>query len=495
MPYIIQHLKAFSRESFYSKTKFVWQTNSRSYRPLLLYVPHNQNSQKNHCQTLNFRLSVCTVTDSHSVTEATQNSVTELAIKIQNVLKKYRDCPTRKIELALNQCSPMVTEDLIMNVLKRHRSDWKQAYIFFNWVSKGGQTFINSTIYNEILDILGKMRHFSELTQVLDEMSKREGIINEETYRIIVNRYKHVEVAESLLYSGENDFGMDIKTMNIVLNGWCVLGNVHEAKRFFRDIVGSECNPDLFTFGTLIKALTKKGKLGTAVKIYRSMWNRQLKPDVVICNCMIDALCFKKRVPDALEVFREMTERGCLPNVATYNSLIKHLCKIRRMEKVYELLDEMLEKKGNCIPDDITFNYLLKSLRKPEELPLVLEKMEKCNSKLNDDTYNLILKLYVDWDCEERARDTWNEMEKHGLGPDRRSYTVMIHWLYDKGRIEDALRYFEEMISKGMVPEPRTQMLVNKMNTTVEKNEAEQEGKGAIRSDYEQKDKKDKRVR
>ncbi|WCJ32201.1 Tetratricopeptide repeat (TPR)-like superfamily protein [Euphorbia peplus] len=516
MPYLFQHLKAF-----YSKTKFVSQTNSKIRHSLFLCVPHDQNSEKNYCQTLNFRHSICTVTDSHSAIEAGKNPVDVLAMKIQNVLKKFRDCPTRKIELALKQCSPTMTEDLIMNVLKRHRSDWKQAYIFFNCVSKGGQIIIDSTIYNEILDILGKMGRFDELTQVLDEMSKKEGLINEETYRIILNRYaaahniedaieifkkrgtlglnvdlvafqkllmylcrhKHVEVAESLLYSGENDFGMDIKTMNIVLNGWCVLGNVHEAKRFFRDIVGCKCKPDLFTFGTLINALTKKGKLGTALKIYRGMWKGQCKPDVVICNCMIDALCFKKRVPEALEVFREMIERDCLPNVATYNSLIKHLCNIRRMEKVYELLDEMLEKEGNCIPNNITFNYLLKSLRKPEELPLVLKKMKKCDCKLNDDSYNLILKLYADWDCEEKVIDTWNEMEKHGLGPDRRSYTVIIHWLYDKGKIEGALRYFEEMVSKGMVPEKRTQILVDEMNTILEKKEAEQEGKGAISSD------------
>ncbi|KAG5046754.1 hypothetical protein JHK86_016160 [Glycine max] len=90
----------------------------------------------------------------------------------------------------------------------------------------------------------------------------------------------------------------DIKMWNVILNGWCVLGNLHEAKRVWRDIVASPCKPHIFTYATFIKALTKKGKLGTALKLFRGMWGKGGKPDVVICNCIIDALCFKKRIPD-----------------------------------------------------------------------------------------------------------------------------------------------------------------------------------------------------
>ncbi|GAV63448.1 PPR domain-containing protein/PPR_2 domain-containing protein, partial [Cephalotus follicularis] len=251
----------------------------------------------------------------------------------------------------------------------------------------------------------------------------------------------------------------DIKTWNIVLNGWCVLGNVSEAKRFWKDILASKCNPDLFTYGSFIHILTKKGKLGTALKLFKAMWEKGCNPDVVICNCIIDALCFKKRIPQALEVFREMNDRGCLPNVATYNSLIKHLCKIQRMEKVYELVDEMEQKKGSCQPNDITYNYLLKSLKKQEEVSGVVGRMKRNGCKMTCDMYNLILKLYMDWDCQERVRCIWDEMENNGLGPDRRSYTIMIHGLYGKGRIDDALCYFNEMTTKGMVPEPKTEFL------------------------------------
>lgn len=394
--------------------------------------------------------------------------------------------------------------------------------MFFNWVSKVGPTrngyTPSSDVCNEILDILGKMKRFEELHQVLDEMTKRQGLISEgvfgtllrryasahkveeaismfyrrkefgleldlEAFRTLLMwlcRYKHVEEAETLFHNKMNEFKFDndIKTWNVILNGWCVLGNVHEAKRVWKDIAASRCKRDHFTYATFIKALTKKGKLGTALRLFRGMWDGGCRPDVAICNCIIDALCFKKKIPQALEVFREMNERGVPPNVATYNSVIKFMCKIQRMEKVYELVSEMEWKKGTCLPNSVTYSYLLGSLKEPGEVPGVLERMERNGCSMNDDVYNLVLRLYMEWDDQDGVRKTWEEMESNGLGPDRRSYTIMVHGHYEKGRLKDALRYFREMTSKGMVPEHRTEKLLNSVNIQLKERIGKQGIKG-----------------
>lgn len=351
------------------------------------------------------------------------------------------------------------------------------------------------------------MRRFDEFNQVLDEMSKRGNLINERTYGIVINRYagahrvedakeffykrksfgleldliafqtllvclcryKHVEDAEFLFHNKKKEFKDNIKTRNIILNGWCVLGNSREAKRFWNDTVTSKCKPDKFTYGTFINSLCKSGKISRAVELFQTMWEKGCKPDVAICNCIIDGLCFKKRIPEALEIFHEMNERDCLPNVVTYNSLIKNLCKIRRMEKVYELLDEMEMKGESCLPNVRTYCYLLNSAKTPEEAVGILERMNEKGCKMTGDIYNLLLRLFMSWDNQERVKSTWDEMERSGLGPDQRSYTIMIHGLYERGRLEEALSYFNEMVSKSMVPEPQTNKLVDAMNKLKEK--------------------------
>ncbi|KAK9092665.1 hypothetical protein Syun_027576 [Stephania yunnanensis] len=439
--------------------------------------------------------------ESDAVSELHESSIlVEEAKRVQSLLKFNGKNSMDKIEQSLDQCGVSLSEELVLMVLRRHRSDWQLAYLFFNWVRRrggDGEYEPSTRVYNEMLDILGRLKRFQKVGQVFDEMSKREGLVNERTMGVLLNRYaaadkveeatelfyrrkefglpldlvafqnllmslcrhKHVEAAEFLFRSKRGEFRHNIKSWNIILNGWCVLGSLRETKRFWNDIVSSRCKRDLFTYGIFINSLTKAGKLSTAVKLFHAMWKKGCTPDVAICNCIIDALCFKKRIPEALEIFGEMNENGCLPDVATYNSLIKHLCKIRRMERVHELLDEMEKTKGHCMPNPRTYSYLLKSLKKPEEVPVLLERMKKNGCVITADIYNLMLKLFMDWNDEEGLSSTWSEMEKNGLGPDQRSYTIMVHGLHSKGKMEEALQYFQEMMSKELIPEPRTKLL------------------------------------
>ncbi|KAK1274802.1 putative pentatricopeptide repeat-containing protein [Acorus gramineus] len=425
---------------------------------------------------------------------------------IQHMLKRIAN--EAEIETALDGCEIPMSEELVLQVLRRHRSDWKLALAFFNWSSARQRHSHGPKPYNEMLDILGRMRQLDSMRGLLDSIPKSNHPINERTFSIVVNRYcaahkvdeaielfhnrpqyglpldliafqtlltclcryKHVEVAESLFVEKQHEFPPVIKTRNIILHGWCVVGSAREAKRFWNDIVVSGCKPDLITYGTIINSMAKAGKLGTAVKLFTSMWRKGCEPDATICNCIIDALCFKKRVPEALEVFAEMDGKGCTPNTVTYNCLIKHLCRIRRLEKAYGLLEEM-EAKG-CEADARTYGYFIKCARSTEEFGEVLERMRRSGCRMTGDAYNMVLKMHVGWGDFGAAERVWEEMEREGLGPDQRSYTVMVHGLCERRRMGEALRYFEEMKEKGMVPEKRTNLVVKAINLKLQNSEA-----------------------
>lgn len=429
-------------------------------------------------------------------TASDNDSIAKYAAMIQEILKSHES--TSELESALNQFVPSLSEDLVVQVLRRHRSDWKLALSFFNWASSQQGYAHGSRVFNEILDILGRMKQIKRMSQVFDEIAKKRGIsiINEKTFSILLNRYagahklqeaidmfykrkdygfeldmvafqtllmslcryKHVEEAEVLFLKKQGEFPPVIRSRNIILSGWCVLGSLHDTKRFWNDIISSKCQPDVVTYGIFINSLTKAGKLGSAVKLFASMRKEGCQPDVTICNCIIDALCFKKRIPEALQIFGEMDEPGCHPDVATYNSLIKHLCKIRRMEKVYELLDEM-EQKG-CLPNTRTYSYILKTTKKSEEVTDLLYRMVRTGCKIDGDTYNLILNLYMQWKYQRGIQSVWAEMERSGLGPDQRSYTIMIHGLHKQGKLDEAFQYYSKMRSKGMIPEQRTRIII-----------------------------------
>ncbi|WVZ72267.1 hypothetical protein U9M48_020756 [Paspalum notatum var. saurae] len=420
------------------------------------------------------------------------------------VLRILKSCGSNDAELgaALRQYADKMDDDLVLKVLQKQRSNWQVALAFFNWAAGLPRYAHGSRAYTEMLDILGRMKKVRHMRQLFDEIPKeRRGVVvTNRMFAVLLNRYagahkvqeaievfylrkdygfeldlvgfqillmslcryKHVEEAESLFREKKDEFPQVTKSWNIILNGWCVKGSLRDAQRIWNDIIASKVERDLFTYGTFINALTKDGRISSAVKLFNKMWEKGINPDVAICNCIIDQLCFKKRIPEALKIFGEMNDRFCQADVATYNTLIKHLCKVNRMEKVDELLDEM-EAKG-CSPNNRTYSYILKMAEKPKDVIALVQRMEQTGCKLDSDTYNLILNLYIGWKCDKEVQQIWDEMERSGSGPDQRSYTIMVHGLHSQEKFDEALRYYTAMKSRGMIPEPRTNILVKSIH-------------------------------
>ncbi|KAL6626750.1 hypothetical protein ACP70R_030476 [Stipagrostis hirtigluma subsp. patula] len=433
----------------------------------------------------------------HATARASEGSTDFYAGEVLKVLKSIGE-NDGELGNALRQFEGVMDEDVVLKVLQKQRSNWQVALTFFNWAAELPGYAHGSRAYTEMLDILGRMKKGRHMRQTFDAIpeERHQVVVTNKMFSVLLNRYagahkvqeaiemfykrkdygfevdlvgfqillmslcryKHVEEAEALFREKKDEFPHVIKSWNIILNGWCVKGSLRDAQRIWNEIIASKLRPDLFTYGTFINALTKDGRISAAVKLFNSMWEKGIYPDVAICNCIIDQLCFKKRIPEALEIFGEMNDRRCQADVATYNTLIKHLCKINRMEKVYELLDEM-ESKG-CSPNNRTYSYILKMAKKPKDVIALMQRMEESGCKLDSDTYNLILNLYVSWKYEKGVQEVWDEMERSGSGPDQRSFTIMVHGLHSQGKLDEALQYYTTMKSRGMIPEPRTRILV-----------------------------------
>ncbi|KAI6689871.1 hypothetical protein NL676_026699 [Syzygium grande] len=52
----------------------------------------------------------------------------------------------------------------------------------------------------------------------------------------------------------------------------------------------------------------------------------------------------------------------------------------------------------------------------------------------------------------------WNKMEELRARPDESAYNALIDALVDKGMIDMARKYDEEMLAKGLSPKPRAEL-------------------------------------
>ena len=213
---------------------------------------------------------------------------------------------------------------------------------------------------------------------------------------------------------------------------------------------------DLHSYSIYMDIMCKSGKPWKAVKLYKEMKKKGIRLDVVAYNTVIRAIGLSEGVDCSVRVFKEMRDFGCKPEVATYNTIIKLFCENGRYKEAYELLDRMHEK--GCVPDVITFNCIFRCLEKPREILRLLDGMIESGVRPRMDTYVMLLRKFGRWGFLRPAFIVWEKMEELGCSPDESAYNALIDALVDKGMVDMARKYDEEMLAKGLSAKPREEL-------------------------------------
>lgn len=184
-------------------------------------------------------------------------------------------------------------------------------------------------------------------------------------------------------------------------------------------------------------------------------------------SIFIQAFCVYNDLSMAYRVLDSMKRHNLMPNVFTYNRIMKKLCKNNdKVDEAYELLDEMIQ--NGTEPDTLTYNTMLYShcdLNEVNRALMLLSRMDQRKCLPNAHTYNMLLKMLIRIGRFDRIEEVWLSMEKRGFYPSESTYSVMVHGLCNtRGKLDEALKYFEIMIEEGLPPFTNTcEYLRNKL--------------------------------
>jgi pentatricopeptide repeat protein len=281
--------------------------------------------------------------------------------------------------------------------------------------------------------------------------------------------HKHVVEAEELCF-GKNVIGngfsvSNTKIHNLILRGWSKLGWWGKCKEYWKKMDTEGVTKDLFSYSIYMDIMCKSGKPWKAVKLYKEMKSRRMKLDVVAYNTVIRAIGASQGVEFGIRVFREMRERGCEPNVATHNTIIKLLCEDGRMRDAYRMLDEM--PKRGCQPDSITYMCLFSRLEKPSEILSLFGRMIRSGVRPKMDTYVMLMRKFERWGFLQPVLYVWKTMKESGDTPDSAAYNAVIDALIQKGMLDMAREYEEEMIERGLSPRRRPELVEKSLDETL----------------------------
>ncbi|XP_058083023.1 pentatricopeptide repeat-containing protein At3g62470, mitochondrial-like [Magnolia sinica] len=410
--------------------------------------------------------------------------------EVDRVCKVIEDlfAADRNMEAVLDQCNINLSHSLIVDVLARFCHARKPAFRFFCWAGQKPGFSHDSRTYNAMMSILGKTRQFESMVEMLEDMGKK-GLLTMDTFVIAIRafaaaremkkavgifelmkrydfkagvetlnslldalaRVKLGKEAQALFEKLKDQFSPDLRTYSILLAGWCKVKNLMEAGKVWNEMIDKGLKPDIVAHNTMLEGLFRGRRRSEAIKLFELMKAKGPSPNVRSYTILIRDLCKGNKMEAAVGYFDEMLADGCQPDAAVYTCLIVGFGNQKKMDKVYGLLQEMKEK--GCPPDVRTYNALIKLMTNrnmPDDAVRIYKRMVGNGFEPTIHTYNMLMKSYFRSKNYDMGRAVWEEMGKKGCCPDDNSYIVFISGLISQGRSEEACKYIEDMINKGM---------------------------------------------
>ncbi|ONK63930.1 uncharacterized protein A4U43_C07F20380 [Asparagus officinalis] len=247
----------------------------------------------------------------------------------------------------------------------------------------------------------------------------------------------------------------DVVTYCTLISGLCEAGRIDEALHVLAvEMKKLNCEPNLFCYGTVFKALVSARRCGEAEDLFWEAMSSGVDPDVKFCTELVKMYSFDlEKFESAREVVRWMVKSGCKPDVVMYSTLINGLCRAGRVEEAREVVDEMVKEK--CEPNCLTFTPLLQaycSNGRIEEAKRLLDSMESGNCSPDTVCYNVLIQGLCDKGDFDEVENVLRESSSKGWNPDAVSYNIYINGLCKVSRIEEAFRQLEVMLDKGLCP-------------------------------------------
>ncbi|ERN14261.1 pentatricopeptide repeat-containing protein At1g80550, mitochondrial [Amborella trichopoda] len=382
---------------------------------------------------------------------------------------------------------------IVEKTIRSFTNNWKIAYNFFNWADTQSGYEHSTGVCNLMLDILGKALEFDLCEKLIEKLREKSGLADQTTFRIMFKRYasahmvkeaieiyqkmedfklkdktafftlidalcehKHVTEAEELALGKDREFPIETKTYNIVIRGWCKLGWWQKCRSFWEEMDQKGIARDLYSYTIYMGILIKMNKPWKAVKLYDEMKERGIVFDTAAYNTVIHALGLANEVRKSLQVYHEMVDTGCPPNIVTYNTIIKLLCRTGRITEAYDLLEQM--PSNGYAPNAITYHCFFSSLSEPKALLDLFDRMVESGCSPIMETYVMLIKKFGSLGYLRPVFHVWKVMEERGCSPDEFAYNALIDALIQKGRLDLARKYDEEMLARGVSLRPRKEL-------------------------------------
>ncbi|XP_010914763.1 pentatricopeptide repeat-containing protein At3g06430, chloroplastic [Elaeis guineensis] len=315
---------------------------------------------------------------------------------IKNVKKKVDDRAAAKAWVST------VTEALAEKIQKKQ---WQEALEVFEMLKEQPFYHPKEGTYMKLLVLLGKSGQAYRAQELFDSMVEEGLEPTSELYTALLAAYGRGDLLDEA-FSVLNK----MKTLPL-------------------------CQPDAYTYSTLIKACVEASRFELVDSLYQDMSDRSITPNTVTQNIVLSGYGKAGKFDEMEEVLSGMLESTtCKPDVWTMNiilSLFGNRGEVDLMEKWYERF------RGFGIePETRTFNILIGAYGKRrmyDKMTSVMEYMRRLAFPWTTSTYNNVIEAFADVGDAKNMEHAFNQMRAEGMKADNKTFCCLIKGFSNAG--------------------------------------------------------------
>ncbi|KAL3508224.1 hypothetical protein ACH5RR_033606 [Cinchona calisaya] len=214
-----------------------------------------------------------------------------------------------------------------------------------------------------------------------------------------------------------------------LLAAYCRSNLIDEAFSILDQMVSLPlCQPDVYTYGILIKACIDDCRFDMVESLYEQMAERSITPNTVTQNIVLSGYGKAGKYEQMEKVLSGMLESTtCKPDVWTMNiilSLFGNKGQIEMMERWYEKFRDF-----GIEPETRTFNILIGAYGKKrmyDKMSSVMEYMRKLSFPWTTSTYNNVIEAFADAGDAKHMECTFDQMRTEGMKADTKTFCCLI---------------------------------------------------------------------
>ncbi|CAM6085471.1 unnamed protein product [Calypogeia fissa] len=301
----------------------------------------------------------------------------------------------------------------------------KQALLVSLSMEKMG-IFPNVVIYNTLIDAHARASLLEDAEGLLVEMKHKGLRPTESTYNALINGYGRngqLDVAEELLWEMQQKEGLkpNVVTYTSLISAYAKHLSSEQAQNVFLRMRKSGLMPNTQTYTALINAYAEGGWHEKAQSAFDNMLSEGLKPTVETYTALLDGYRRAGDLEMVRRVWNTIKADGCELTKITYRTIMDAFAKYGQFVEARDVMDEF--RKRGLEPDTMIFNMLV-------------------NAYARAGLFNKLRKVL------------W-EMQAVGCEPDTFTYCTLIYSFIRIRDFTSAFKFDEEMLEKGLMPEPR----------------------------------------